>query len=169
VNTARLSLVALVAGAVAFGGCGSDNSSNGGGSANTSTGGGSAKSGGTGGGASGGSVKLSEAEFKIKPADPTVSKTGTVTFAVSNDGQTTHALEVEGPNGESKTSPIAPGQSANLKVDLSKAGSYEMYCPIDNHKAMGMKGEIKVAGGGSGGSSSKSGKSGGSGSGGNGY
>jgi uncharacterized cupredoxin-like copper-binding protein len=168
VNAARLSLVALVAGAVAFAGCGSDNSSsNSGGSAKTSTG--SAKSSGSGGGASSGAVKLSETDFKIKPADPTVSKTGTVTFAVSNNGQTTHALEVEGPAGEAKTSSIAPGQSANLKVNLNKAGKYEFYCPIANHKAMGMKGEIKVAGGGSGGSSSsKSGGSGG-GSGGNGY
>ena len=73
-----------------------------------------------------------------------------MTFAVSNAGQIPHALEVEGPNGEAKTGTIEPGKSEDLKVDLSKAGTYEWYCPIGNHKDQGMKGEIKVAGGGSG-------------------
>ena len=31
-------------------------------------------------------------------------------------------------------------------VTLSKNGTYEMYCPIDGHKAQGMKGTIAVGG-----------------------
>ena len=73
-----------------------------------------------------------------------------MTLDVKNDGQIAHALEVEGPNGEAKTGTIDPGSSATLTVDLSKPGTYEMYCPIDNHKGMGMKGTVVVAGGGSG-------------------
>ena len=72
------------------------------------------------------------------------------TFAVTNDGQVPHALEVEGPDGEAETDTIEPGKSDDLKVDLGKAGTYEWYCPIGNHKEQGMKGEITVAGGGSG-------------------
>ena len=94
-----------------------------------------------------------------------MKKAGTVTFSVKNDGTTTHALEVEGPSGEKKTSDISPGSSATLEVKLDKAGKYEFYCPIDGHKQMGMKGEVTVGGGG-GGSSSSSGKSSGGGSGG---
>jgi uncharacterized cupredoxin-like copper-binding protein len=41
---------------------------------------------------------------------------------------------------------LQPGQSATLKVKLSKAGSYTWYCPIDNHKQMGMVGKITVKG-----------------------
>jgi Copper binding proteins, plastocyanin/azurin family len=52
---------------------------------------------------------------------------------------------VEGPGGESETEDIAPGDSAELTVDLSQAGTYEWYCPIGNHKELGMEGEIRVA------------------------
>jgi uncharacterized cupredoxin-like copper-binding protein len=109
------------------------------------------------GGGGGQTVKVSESEFKLSPADPSVGKAGKVKIQVTNDGSITHALEVEGPNGEVKTAPIQPGKSATLNADLSKAGSYEWYCPIDNHKGMGMKGTIKVAGGGSGGTKTDSG------------
>jgi uncharacterized cupredoxin-like copper-binding protein len=95
-----------------------------------------------GGGAS--TVNVSETDFKLNPADPTV-KAGNVTFNVSNDGQTTHSLEVEGPGEEQELkSDLAPGQTGTLTVDLSKPGKYEFYCPVDNHKQMGMEGTITV-------------------------
>ena len=156
---------ALAAGALVIAGCGG-NDDNGDGDAST----GAAKSASTTAAAGGstGAVKLSETEFKIDPANPAVKKAGSVTIDVKNDGQIVHALEVEGPNGEAKTQPIDAGQSAKLTVDLSKAGTYEMYCPIGNHKAMGMKGTIVVAGGGSG-ASEASEDSSSTGSGSNGY
>ena len=89
-------------------------------------------------------VNISETDFALDPSDPTV-KAGTVTFNVANDGETTHNLEVEGPNGESELEQdLAPGESGQLTVDLSKAGTYEMYCPVDDHKGDGMEGEITV-------------------------
>ncbi len=36
-----------------------------------------------------------------------------------------------------------PGSSGTLTVDL-KPGTYEFYCPVANHKEMGMEGEITV-------------------------
>jgi plastocyanin len=98
----------------------------------------------SGGTSSGGgsSVDISEVDFALEPSDPT-AKAGTVTFNVTNDGQTTHALEVEGNGVEEETEDIAPGDSAELSVDL-EAGSYEIYCPIDSHKDMGMEGELTV-------------------------
>jgi len=96
------------------------------------------------GGAGGSSVDVSETDFKLNPSDPKV-KAGQVTFNVSNDGQTVHSLEVEGPNGDQELqSDLSPGQSGVLSVDLSKPGKYEFYCPIGNHKQLGMKGEITV-------------------------
>ena len=58
---------------------------------------------------------------------------------------------------------LQPGQSDTLKVKLNKPGSYEWYCPIDNHKQMGMKGEITVGAGGASKSSSDDSSGGGSG------
>ena len=100
----------------------------------------------TSGSASAGAT-VSETEFKLDPSAATVDKAGKVTVQVKNDGATDHALEIEAPSGEVKTPTLAPGKSATLKLDL-KAGSYEMYCPIDGHKDKGMKGELVVAGGG---------------------
>jgi uncharacterized cupredoxin-like copper-binding protein len=101
-------------------------------------------------------VDVKATDFKLTPADPSVDKTGTVKFRLTNDGEVGHALEVEGPDGEAETEQIPPGQSATIDVDLSKPGKYEMYCPVGNHKDMGMTGEITVAGGsGSGGSTTE--------------
>lgn len=146
--------------ALAVTGCGSDNSSS------DNSGGGSSSSkqstpSTSGGGGS--SVKLETTEFKFSPSTPSVKKTGTATFTVANKGQTVHALEVEGPGGEKKTGSIQPGQTATLKVDLSKDGTYEFYCPIDGHKQQGMVGKVKVGSGG--GSSSSNDNSGGGGGG----
>ena len=96
-----------------------------------------------GGGGAGGAVDLTATDFKFDPSDPSV-KSGEVTFNVTNDGGTTHALEVEGPGEESETDDISPGGSTELTVDLSKPGTYEFYCPVGNHKEMGMEGEITV-------------------------
>ena len=96
------------------------------------------------GGAGASSVDVSETDFKLNPSDPKV-KSGQVTFNVSNDGQTVHSLEVEGPNGDQELqSDLSPGQKGVLSVDLSKPGKYEFYCPVGNHKQLGMKGEITV-------------------------
>jgi uncharacterized cupredoxin-like copper-binding protein len=103
-----------------------------------------ATAGGGGGGGGGETVDISETDFALDPSNPTV-KAGTVTFNVANDGETTHNLEVEGPNGESELEQdLAPGDSGQLTVDLSKPGTYEMYCPVDDHKGDGMEGEITV-------------------------
>jgi uncharacterized cupredoxin-like copper-binding protein len=95
------------------------------------------------GGGGGETVDMSLTDFALNPADPTV-KPGTVTFDVTNDGQTTHALEVEGPGEEAETEDLSPGDSAKLTVDLSQPGTYEMYCPVGNHREMGMEGEVRV-------------------------
>jgi plastocyanin len=102
------------------------------------------------GGAAVAKLQVEETEFAIDPKNPRISKAGVVSFRVKNVGQVLHALEVEGPNGEVETKGIEPGKSASLRVDLSKPGTYEWYCPIGDHKDRGMKGRIVVAGGGSG-------------------
>ena len=114
---------------------------------------------------------VTEHEYALDPRDLKVAKTGTFTLSVSNTGTIPHALEVEGPGGDVKTGPVAPGQSAQLKVALTKPGRYAWYCPIDGHKGRGMIGSVVVAGGGKtpegGGASETPPPSGGGGSGGN--
>jgi uncharacterized cupredoxin-like copper-binding protein len=95
-----------------------------------------------GGGGAGGAVDISETEYKLDPSDPTVSA-GEVTINVSNDGGTTHNLEVEGNGVEEESDDLEPGQSGTLSVDL-KPGDYEIYCAIDGHKDLGMEGTLTV-------------------------
>jgi len=97
-------------------------------------------------GSTGKTIAVSEQEFSIMPRSISLTQTGTYTFKVTNDGQIPHALEVEGQGVEQKTAPIQPGSSATLTVDLPKNGSYEVYCPIDDHRSKGMEASMAVGG-----------------------
>jgi plastocyanin len=139
--------VLMALGAFAIAGCGGsdDDSSSNSTAADTTeeTGGGGGGS--TGGGGGGQTLNVSETDFKLDPADPSVNA-GEVTIKATNDGQTTHSLEVEGNGIEETELPndLAPGDSGELTVDLSKPGTYEWYCPIGNHRDLGMEGDITV-------------------------
>lgn len=87
-------------------------------------------------------VKL--VDFKMELSRSTL-KAGDYTFVVSNDGQHDHAMEIEGQGTEEKTGTLEPGESAKLTVTL-KEGEYEVYCPVDDHKGLGMKTELTVGG-----------------------
>jgi plastocyanin len=132
--------VLVAAFAVPIAGCGGDDDDD-----DTGADTGAATQAATTGGASGGgeTVDMSLTDFALNPADPTV-KAGTVTFNVTNDGQAPHALEVEGPGGEVETETLSGGGSAKLTADLNKPGTYEMYCPVGNHREMGMEGQVTV-------------------------
>jgi hypothetical protein len=69
------------------------------------------------------------------------------------------------------TSDIAPGASATLTVDATKAGHYTFFCPIDGHRQLGMVGTLIVGAStaSSGGAPVATTSSSGSGSGGSGY
>ena len=94
----------------------------------------------TGGG--GESITISETEFALDPADPTVAA-GEVTITAVNDGATLHNLEVEGNGIEEITDDLDPGQSDELTIELAP-GTYEIYCAIGSHKDQGMEGELTV-------------------------
>ena len=89
-------------------------------------------------------VTANEAEFSISLSTKTFTP-GTYTFDVKNGGSATHALEIDGPGVDKKsTGNIAAGKSATLTVTL-KAGTYDVNCPVANHKMLGMDLKIKVA------------------------
>ena len=125
----RRSITAVLAAAVTFAlaGCGSD--SDGESSGDTAA-------------AAPESVALTATEFKFDPAAVTVDTAGNVTFTVSNDGQQTHALEIEGNGVEEETDSIAAGESGTLTVDL-EPGEY-------GHREQGMEGKLTVGGSSSG-------------------
>ena len=97
-------------------------------------------------------MQISEKEFSLDPSTISLPRTGTYEFEVTNNGQITHALEIEEGEGgaEEETDDIEPGETATLRFTFSSDGSYEMYCPIGNHRQEGMDGTITVGSGGAG-------------------
>ncbi len=94
--------------------------------------------------AGGTSVTVSETEYKISLNSSTF-RAGAYNFVADDKGQATHALTIEGPGiEEQSTKTLAPSQSATLSVTLQK-GTYELYCPVDGHKQMGMDTHITVS------------------------
>jgi uncharacterized cupredoxin-like copper-binding protein len=94
---------------------------------------------------SGTAVQVSLVDFEIKPGTVNLDAPGTYTFEVTNDGQTEHALEIEGNGVEEETDTLGPGESGEVTVELA-AGEYELYCPVDDHRANGMEGTLVVSG-----------------------
>ncbi|HXV95552.1 MAG TPA: cupredoxin domain-containing protein [Gaiellaceae bacterium] len=93
----------------------------------------------------GGDVEIVLADFTVDPSSLELDP-GSYVVRVVNEGGRTHALEVDGPTGEVETGDLAPGESADLSVDLSEPGEYEVYCPVDGHREQGMEGTITVGG-----------------------
>ena len=115
------------------------------------------KSGKSGGGSSQGTtgrviktVAIKETEYKLSPSTVTLSKPGTYAFKAEDKGSTEHSLTIEGKGLKSEGGEatlkqgLSPGQSGVLTVSFQKSGTYDMYCPIDGHEQMGMKGKVVV-------------------------
>ena len=67
----------------------------------------------------------------------------TITLTNPSGSGLKHGLEVEGHGIEKRAKNIGPGKTSSVTVRL-KAGTYQFYCPVDGHKAAGMKGKIVV-------------------------
>ena len=114
------------------------------GGGNASQSGQASSTGGKSASAAGKTVTVDETDYKISLSKTTLTP-GTYTFKIADKGQTTHALEIDGPGvSDVKSDSVSPGGSASLTVTLKK-GTYEVYCPIDGHKGLGMDTKITVS------------------------
>jgi LPXTG-motif cell wall-anchored protein len=92
------------------------------------------------------------AEFTFTP-DRLVVPAGRDTFALQNNGRFPHNVHIEG-NGLSvdvkPDGPVAGGESFSGAVTLGP-GTYQVWCPVGNHREQGMIGTLTVAGAAAGG------------------
>ena len=72
--------------------------------------------------------------------------TGKATFVMTNPKSSglKHGLEVAGKGLEKRAKNIGPGHTTSVTVTLRKGRKYQFYCPVDGHKAAGMRGTIVV-------------------------
>src|SRR5438128_511285 len=81
-------------------------------------------------------VDVTEVEYRIDM--PGSLPAGSTTFAVTNNGAHEHNFEVQGMGLDRKLDRnLGPGETGSLTVDLG-AGSYDVFCPIDDHRSLGM-------------------------------
>lgn len=87
-------------------------------------------------------VKLAEWEMGFKTLALTSSE---ARFDVVNNGKYPHSMEIEGKMAGAdfsiSTPTLKPGERSTLIVKLP-AGTYDVYCPIQGHRAHGMTGTI---------------------------
>jgi plastocyanin len=139
----------LCALAIPVAGCGGDDDSSSdsgdGGGASTGT---STKTENTGGGASGGggeTLKLTadpDGALKFDKSSLT-AKAGKVTIVMDNPSDLPHAVEIEGQGVEVAGDTVMKGGVSKASAEL-KAGEYEFYCPVGNHRDAGMEGTLTV-------------------------
>jgi plastocyanin len=74
------------------------------------------------------------------------AKPGRTTVTLTNPSSSglRHGIEVEGHGAEKRAKNVGPGHKTSVTIRL-KVGTYEFYCPVDGHKAAGMKGKIVVS------------------------
>ena len=84
-----------------------------------------------------GALKFDKKTLRAKPGKVTVRLTNP-----STSGKP-HAVEIEGKGREKKSKVAQPGDVVSVSISLKK-GTYEFYCPVDGHKAAGMKGKLIV-------------------------
>ena len=83
-------------------------------------------------------------EYRVIPQKVRMSE-GLVNFEVHNYGRLTHNLAISRDGqSEGSTTPLAPGQSANLALELTTPGTYTMASTMLSDQALGAYGTLIV-------------------------
>ena len=88
-------------------------------------------------------LTVTETDFELGPAEARLARGDGLTIMVTNAGKTSHALTLETGGETRSTGTIEPGKSAILSADL-EPGRYTWYCPVGDHRELGMSGTLTV-------------------------
>jgi uncharacterized cupredoxin-like copper-binding protein len=105
--------------------------------------------GGSGGGSSsppassGKKIDVTLKDFSITLAGGSTVQPGTYTFVVTNQGPSDHNLTVNGPGVSDQATPTFGTGTKDLTVSL-KSGTYDLFCSVPGHKALGMDTKLTV-------------------------
>jgi plastocyanin len=96
----------------------------------------------SGGGGENITIAADKSALKFDKSDLT-AKAGKVTITMDNPSDLPHAVEIEGNGVEEEGETVSKGGKSIATADL-KAGTYDFYCPVGNHRAAGMEGKLTV-------------------------
>jgi plastocyanin len=96
----------------------------------------------SGGGGENITIAADKSALKFDKSDLT-AKAGKVTITMDNPSDLPHAVEIEGNGVEEEGETVTKGGKSIATADL-KAGTYDFYCPVGNHRAAGMEGKLTV-------------------------
>lgn len=85
-------------------------------------------------------------DFSITVAGGSTVKAGTYTFVVTNQGPSSHNLTINGPGVSDQATPTFGPGTKNLTVTL-KNGTYDLFCSVPGHRALGMDTKLTVGSG----------------------
>lgn len=86
-------------------------------------------------------LTVTGSSFKFEPSNLTVNKGDKVKITFKNSGGM-HNFVIDEFNVKTKVIPA--GQEEVVEFTADKAGTFEFYCGVGNHRAMGMKGMLEV-------------------------
>jgi uncharacterized cupredoxin-like copper-binding protein len=92
---------------------------------------------------SGADYELFASEFSFAPPFLVIEKAGTYSISIRNDGTLPHNFTIEGVG---KTPDVQPGETMSAELTF-KAGNFEFFCSIGDHRAQGMIGTLNVLAG----------------------
>ncbi|WUE03687.1 cupredoxin domain-containing protein [Nonomuraea sp. NBC_00507] len=89
-------------------------------------------------------VSVTMNEFSFAFANQEL-RAGTYVFMLDNAGKAPHAMSIKGPgiDTEQQSETIDGGQETQFTVTL-QPGTYEVWCPVGNHRAQGMESTLTV-------------------------
>lgn len=87
-----------------------------------------------------------EGFYKFRPAEfkAQVGETLNITIKSAVGNQNPHNLVINELNV--RTPNVNAGEAKNVTVKLDKAGTFEYYCSVGNHRTLGMRGTLTVSG-----------------------
>lgn len=80
-------------------------------------------------------------DFSFAPSQITVKKGDRVKITFVNAGGF-HNLQIDEFNAATKR--ISGGERTSMEFTADKTGSFDLYCSVDHHRALGMKGRLIV-------------------------
>jgi plastocyanin len=127
---------------LAVAGCGGDDEKSTSGSSDSETPTATATEAASGGGGENIAIAADPGALKFDKTELT-AKAGKVTITMDNPSDIPHAVEIEGNGVEEEGKTVGKGEKSIATADL-KAGTYDFYCPVGNHRGAGMEGKLTV-------------------------